>query len=58
MDQVMNTEAIMLEAGHQLVQCDRDGEVYCRRCGLYSPSAEEQPCISLGPHRAAGDKAA
>jgi len=43
----MNTETKMLEIGHQLIQSENDGELYCRRCGLFNPSAEEQPCISF-----------
>jgi hypothetical protein len=47
MGKTMNSEISMLETSHQLIQSERDGEMYCRRCGLYNASAEEQPCISL-----------
>jgi len=35
----------LIETGHQLIEHESDGELYCIRCGLYSPSEEEQPCV-------------
>jgi hypothetical protein len=37
----------MIDIGHHLTQREPDGEIYCTRCGLYSPSEEEQPCVPV-----------
>jgi hypothetical protein len=50
-ENAMSKEKTMFEIGHQLTQSEHDGEVYCRRCGLFSPSGEEQPCISFDQPR-------
>ena len=39
--------AKMIETSHHLIQREPDGEFYCSRCGLYSPSEEEQPCVPV-----------
>ena len=38
----------IIETRHHLVEREPDGEPYCSRCGLYSPSEEEQFCIPFG----------
>jgi len=42
----MAIETTMIETGHQLIQREPDGEIYCSRCGLYSPS-DEEPCTPI-----------
>lgn len=38
--------AKILETSHHLTQREPDGELFCSRCGLYSP-AEDEPCIPM-----------
>jgi len=36
----------MIETSHYLAQREPDGEIYCSRCGLYSPP-EEDSCVPI-----------
>jgi len=36
-----------IETGHHLTQREPDGDIYCGRCGLYSPSEEEECCVPI-----------
>jgi hypothetical protein len=36
----------ILETRHHLTQRESDGELFCSRCGLYSP-AEDEFCVPI-----------
>jgi hypothetical protein len=36
----------ILESSHHLTQREPDGELFCSRCGLYSP-AEDESCVPI-----------
>jgi len=37
----------IIETNHRLTQREADGELYCSRCGLFSPSDEEGACVPV-----------
>ena len=36
----------MMESNHYLIERESNGEIYCSRCGLYSPS-EDESCVPM-----------